>query len=541
MPVVVIMCLDTGCLGRWVTLWKPCRSNRDLFQLSLVCHGSGQDCKLFNVEGRGKLAIDVKLACSSDICDPHFSWTLISMSRCIDTSLLRLQEIWLSKFVVSGLVLPAVAIMRENLPTESGAIAGNLAISTAYVLMSSGHLPLMMPILLLALLAEGLVARVAWAETSLKYRGRDVEHVAAPTVKMARLLSLMMHVTSVAGDTRTLAIASACLFILNVPTYHWCLVFMCQPLLQGGGGTSRKHAFHERIRSEKIDLVQFKGGVKQGLFLLAKRGSSPLRHRTFIGIGLFNHEIWSSNSPHESAHKNAHRSVHEDVHGNAHESWGFLCKTRHRVATKTPTRVPTASFTVLTDMYTKAGSVSSHMFYFHILPKPSITKLSMTKFGSSRAEGVFSLQNARESLEDNTQNPAENRAEMFRAACLQNETDPEKLLNRYEKPAWTTRKRIRKAIRNATEKFLAPLRPLKYFPGTFQWILKVFHRPKSATTKRLLLTARLCRGGHAKKYGLPESPSVLGSSRQKGIGKEVKFWWNLEGVKRPPPPRFQPY
>ena len=38
----------------------------------------------------------------------------------------------------------------------------------------------------------------------------------------------------------------------------------------------------------------------------------------------------------------------------------------------------------------------------------------------------------------------------------------------------------------------------KYFTGTFQQILKVFHRRKLATKKTVFFTARLCRGGHAK-------------------------------------------
>ena len=51
----------------------------------------------------------------------------------------------------------------------------------------------------------------------------------------------------------------------------------------------------------------------------------------------------------------------------------------------------------------------------------------------------------------------------FRAACPQNEIGPEKLLNRYEKQFEKREKgkRIRKTIRNDTEKLLAPLRPLK--------------------------------------------------------------------------------
>ena len=38
---------------------------------------------------------------------------------------------------------------------HSGVVVGSFAICTAYALMSSGHLPLMMPMLLLACLAEG--------------------------------------------------------------------------------------------------------------------------------------------------------------------------------------------------------------------------------------------------------------------------------------------------------------------------------------------------------------------------------------------------
>ena len=52
------------------------------------------------------------------------------------------------------------------------------------------------------------------------------------------------------------------------------------------------------------------------------------------------------------------------------------------------------------------------------------------------------------------------------------------------KTVWKTRKRIRKTIRNATEKILASLRPTKNFsPPIFHQILKVFHRPKFAQKK----------------------------------------------------------
>ena len=47
------------------------------------------------------------------------------------------------------------------------------------------------------------------------------------------------------------------------------------------------------------------------------------------------------------------------------------------------------------------------------------------------------------------------------AACLRNETGPEKTFKSIRNTVWKTRKKIRKTMRNAFEKLLAPLRPLK--------------------------------------------------------------------------------
>ena len=67
-------------------------------------------------------------------------------------------------------------------------------------------------ILLIAFLCEGLVAKVAWVERCLK--AKYVEDVAALVVKMARVLSLMVHLASAAGDPHTSVLASACIFML---------------------------------------------------------------------------------------------------------------------------------------------------------------------------------------------------------------------------------------------------------------------------------------------------------------------------------------
>ena len=167
LPIAIIMYLDTGCLGRWVALWKPCRSNRQLFQASLVCNLENQrDCGLGELSE--DLQIDIMLVRSSDICDPRFSWSSTSLPRCIHISLLRLQEMLLSKLVTTGVVMPSLTLMRNMLPKESGAVLGNFGVYMAYAIVSSGHLPLMLPMLLLACLIKGLMARVAWAQGCFK-------------------------------------------------------------------------------------------------------------------------------------------------------------------------------------------------------------------------------------------------------------------------------------------------------------------------------------------------------------------------------------
>ena len=74
-------------------------------------------------------------------------------------------------------------------------------------MMSSGYLPLMMPMLLSVCLCEGLVARVAWADGCLK--AKYVQNIAAPALQLIRVLSLMLHLGSVVGDLRVLASAGA--------------------------------------------------------------------------------------------------------------------------------------------------------------------------------------------------------------------------------------------------------------------------------------------------------------------------------------------
>ena len=74
--------------------------------------------------------------------------------------------------------------------------------------------------------------------------------------------------------------------------------------------------------------------------------------------------------------------------------------------------------------------------------------------------------------------------ESVKAACLQNETASEKILNRYEKRFEKREKGSEKRSETRLKIFLAPLRPTKNFsPALFHQILKAFHRPKFAQKK----------------------------------------------------------
>ena len=180
-PAVVLIYLDVGCLGRWVSLWRPCRSSSQIFQRPF------EHDDIYEPGGglEEKTASFGMLLQQSDICNPHYPWSSTSMSSCIHVSLLRLQEIWLRKFVTTGLVMSGVTLMRDKLPTESGEVVGNFGIYMAYALVSSGHLPLMSVVLLLAFLGEGLVARVAWSKQHLK--AQYAKNVAAPVVNLVAL------------------------------------------------------------------------------------------------------------------------------------------------------------------------------------------------------------------------------------------------------------------------------------------------------------------------------------------------------------------
>ena len=107
---------------------------------------------------------------------------------------------------------------------------------------------------------------------------------------------------------------------------------------------------------------------------------------------------------------------------------------------------------------------------------------------------------------------------------------PEKLLNRYEKRFEKREKRSEKRSETRPKTLFSPSQAAsKYFAGTFQQILKVFHRRKTAQHKKFFFTARLCRGSHANIGGQGRGPTTSGRCRAVEAGGACGTLWSCQG------------
>ena len=112
--------------------------------------------------------INVEVLKVSDICNPLHARRPTSLSRCMELTLLRLQDFWLKKLVVGGLLLPAIRIARGKWYNDLAQGTSKLVILLAYAIAASGHLPLMMPLLLLVMSVETLVTAASLHLNSLQ-------------------------------------------------------------------------------------------------------------------------------------------------------------------------------------------------------------------------------------------------------------------------------------------------------------------------------------------------------------------------------------
>ena len=158
----------------------------------------------------------IKVMDASEVCDPGSR--LQSMSSCMELALLRLQSIWIKKIILSGVLIP-VAKSLLGIWYEAPADAlYKLVVLFAYAVLTCGHLPLVMPIILLAMLSETLMAALSCQAKKAKRASRaelassEVGIFGAPSLRMALALSTLIHLASASKDLVIFALFSAFLF-----------------------------------------------------------------------------------------------------------------------------------------------------------------------------------------------------------------------------------------------------------------------------------------------------------------------------------------
>ena len=104
-PAAVIIILDTVCLGNWATLWRPCRRDAQQFNMQST---SAPPVGWSNAPMNQIYAAVMR---SYEVCDPSYARAATCMSRCVKLTMLRLQDIWLEKLVISGFIIPAGRII----------------------------------------------------------------------------------------------------------------------------------------------------------------------------------------------------------------------------------------------------------------------------------------------------------------------------------------------------------------------------------------------------------------------------------------------
>ena len=183
LPAAAIAFLDTSCLGHWSAFWGPCRNNPQRFDRTLVVH-----------EAFGTLA---QVLSSADICDSHQAKAPTTLSTCTQVVLLRLQDVWLPKIIMSGVIIPATNIARKVRNKDSTQVVSAMAGHVAYVMITAGHLPLVMPFLWLGMLITTFLAAVSWHDELLEHNLE--EQSIASLLALPQVISALVHVASASG------------------------------------------------------------------------------------------------------------------------------------------------------------------------------------------------------------------------------------------------------------------------------------------------------------------------------------------------------
>ena len=208
-PALVIVYLDGACLEQWVVFWKPCSpKHRAQFAYSFTCpkHPWCPDRATFGPSDR-----DVVVLTSGDLCRPQRQ---SSISRCTTLALLRLQDVWLSKWIVTGLLAPAGQMIFDNPAIDPLRVSSQINYILEFAILVSGPLPALMPVLLIAMFSKIVLMAASWVKGNL-LRARNGS-MAGTTTGLAEILSIILHLSFAYGNLSASSTAAMCSLL-----YFW--------------------------------------------------------------------------------------------------------------------------------------------------------------------------------------------------------------------------------------------------------------------------------------------------------------------------------
>ena len=197
----VVLYLDEACLDEWKTWWEPCSKKRQ---------GQGLNFDITLTWNNGPYEIGALR--QSDVCShagPRYA------SKCARSFALKIQDLWLSKQVITAFLLPSGRLIVGRLLETSSEVVLKLALTLQLAICFGAPLPLMGPIFWMTILNERTVAMYSFAGNDRRTQASsDNSGIAAVSILMTVSCSALFNVAFVHSNMRALLLTGFALFSL---------------------------------------------------------------------------------------------------------------------------------------------------------------------------------------------------------------------------------------------------------------------------------------------------------------------------------------
>ena len=202
-PALVIVYLDGACLEQWVAFWGPCSpKHRAQFSYSFSCPGTHPWCPSHISHASAR---DVVAFASRDLCRPQRQ---SSVSRCTTLALLRLQDMWLSKWLVTGLLVPAGQMIFDNPEIDPVKVSQHINHIVGFAVLISGSLPMLVLVLLIAIFSTIVCVAASWVKGDL-LRVKSSSMVGTGS-GLVEIVSVVSHLAFAYGSLLASSTATGC-------------------------------------------------------------------------------------------------------------------------------------------------------------------------------------------------------------------------------------------------------------------------------------------------------------------------------------------